>query len=35
MIIAVIIFAIVMLHLVVGLGWVIYKFVKKPDGNKS
>lgn len=30
MIIAIIIFAVVMFHLVVGLGWVIYKVIWKP-----
>ncbi len=31
MIIAIIIFAVVMFHLLVGLGYMIYKVVKKPS----
>ena len=33
MIIAVIIFAIVLLHLVVGLGWVLYKVFNKSNAG--
>ena len=32
---AYIIFAIVLLHVVVGFVWVIWKFMKKPDGRKK
>jgi len=33
--IAYIIFGVVMLHLVLGFAWVIYKFSKKPDKKEN